>query len=153
MTAHYKISFRVRHPSHDPKDICDRLRLSPDRLWKSGEPRTTPKGELLEGLNLESFVAHRLPDSPTASLADSIVDFLKHLRPHRAFLDEISDSGGSLSFFVGLFLDGNDHGETLRWDFLNSVTCLRISLELCIYSAEESIGVRREESIGSDTID
>ena len=44
-TLNYEISFRIKHPSIDPKEISNVLNIDPVRCWKAGEPRTTQSAQ------------------------------------------------------------------------------------------------------------
>src|SRR5258708_7521260 len=104
--SRYSVSFRVWHPSMDPRDITIALSLEPRRSWKAGDPRTTPVGNPLEGTNRETYwytvLCHG--NMPPASLAIDIDGALDKLAAHRTFLHRIRAEGGRSEFFIGWYL-------------------------------------------------
>jgi len=92
----YNLSLRIWHPSINPDDITRELGIQPNRSWKAGRKRTTPKGTPLEGFYQESywtadpfqFGEH----SSTENLAeDFFINLLEVLEPNKAFLKKLRD--------------------------------------------------------------
>ncbi len=49
------VSLSITHPTVNPNEITGILDIQPSKIQMVGEPRISYKGELLEGLNKESF--------------------------------------------------------------------------------------------------
>ena len=111
---------------------CERLGMTPSRVWKSGERRATPKGRPLEGFYNESYCSIALPALGTESLVDAMRVHVAELSKHRELLDEFVTSGGEVGLAVGWFLE-RDSGECLAWEFLRDCADLKISLLFYIY--------------------
>src|SRR3954464_15243734 len=56
----YSVSLRGFHPALDPDALTKSLRLKPSNAWRAGEPRRTPTGKALKGVNRGSFWTARL---------------------------------------------------------------------------------------------
>lgn len=56
----YSVSLRLFHPRIDPRVITDRLGKVPKHSWQAGTPRTTPRGDPLEGIHRESYLVAEL---------------------------------------------------------------------------------------------
>ena len=130
----YKISLRIRHPAMDPAEITRAMRLDPWRSWRAGDPRTTPKGRALEGLNRDTYWTARLIEDrwPGKDLASALDECLNRLAPHRDFFHRVRSQGGSVEFFVGWFFDGQSGG-LLDSDLLARMADLKINLSLDVY--------------------
>jgi hypothetical protein len=127
-----KLSLRIKHPTRDLMIVCDKLGLKPAVLWKAGDPRRTPKGNMLGGRRTESFCSIDIPASRRRSLVDQMRAALIMLKPHRRILRTLSSTGGRISFFVGLFCDEHT-GESFDCQLLGEMTELRIALDLNVY--------------------
>ena len=132
----YRLSFRATHPDADLSVVSDALGVPPSRLWRAGEPRTTPTGGQLAGVNKVSYCTIPLDQEPGTPLPDAIASVLKRLRAERRILDPLAASGGSFNFFVGWFTDGNS-GEILDWHLLKDLADLKISLDMDVYDGPQ----------------
>jgi hypothetical protein len=67
------------------------------------------------------------------SREDELERFIKHsnkiLQPHKRFLPHISSTGGSIEYFVVMYLDKN-HGVLLSPELLDELAKLQIALSL-----------------------
>ncbi len=137
-TSRYSVSFRIRHPSMDPNDIEGIIGLKPHRAWRAGEPRTTPKGRPLAGVNRETYWTAKLCQGqmPPYTLAADLNTALDKLSAHRAFLHEIQADGGGCEFFIGWFLR-SQAGVTLSHVILTKMAGLGIDLILDTYYDDE----------------
>ncbi|MBR0784207.1 DUF4279 domain-containing protein [Bradyrhizobium iriomotense] len=131
-----QLSLKLTHPTRDLSDVCKALGLEPNRIWKKGDERRTPKGSLLGGKCNSSYCSIELPSS-RKSLAKQIEIALKRFTPHGAVLRRLSSTGGTVSLAVGWFLDEHS-GELLGNDLLLALTRLRISLEFHVYVPDKS---------------
>src|SRR5262245_8064840 len=130
----YKISLRLRHPSANPADITSALGLSPFRCGRAGEPRSTPKGNPLEGKYTGSFWAAELAEGrwPGKTLENVISDTLGELAVHKTFFHQIRSEGGHVVFVVGWFFDGLSGG-VFDCELLARMADLKIDLSLHVY--------------------
>jgi hypothetical protein len=133
----YKLSFQMRHPDLDLEEVCKRLGLTPQHIWKAGDRRRTPKGTVLDGYRDASYCSIRFDDDTEGSLPDKINSAIARLNRRRSVLEEVSSSGGRLSFFIGWFSTG-DSGDTIDWKSLESLAELKINLELNVYCGERA---------------
>jgi hypothetical protein len=137
----YSASLRFRHPSIDPAKITQKLGKKPSRQWKAGEPRTTPKGNKLEGFNKESYWTANLHSKK--SITSTKTEFekflssaLDELTPHSKFIKKILKECGSAEFFVGLYGSKN-FGMELEPALLLRFGEIGIRLALDVYPEKE----------------
>jgi hypothetical protein len=133
----YCVSLRFWHPTIDPEVISTKLGKKPSRLWRAGEPRTTPKGNKLEGTWKDSYWTAPLhPKKSLSSRKTQIETFLStaldELAPHSKFIKAILAGGGRAEFFVGLFGDKN-YGFDLEPELLQRLGKIGLRLSLDIY--------------------
>jgi hypothetical protein len=130
----YAISLRVTHPSLDPSEITSALQLTPSRTWRAGEPRTTPKGAPLKGVNSKTFWTRRFVEGEfrDKKLPAAVVEIVDQLLPHRAFFQRIRSEGGTVEFFVGWFFN-RQSGGTFDCDLMARMADLKIDLSFDVY--------------------
>lgn len=69
------ISFQLRHPTSDLADIATATGFPIARIWTAGKDRQTPKGDPLEGVYQESYVAFKvITAEETISAAIAAID-------------------------------------------------------------------------------
>lgn len=134
----FRISLRLRHPAMDPGQISRALAIEPKRFWKAGEPRQTPKGTPLDGINRDTYwtaeiAAGRWP----SNLSEAIHDSLKKLVRCRSFLHQIRAEGGAAELFVGWFFE-NQSGEMLTHPCLALAGDLQIDLSFDVYPPDQT---------------
>ena len=133
----YSLSLRVWHPTISPDTITKKLRLQPSRKWMAGEPRSTPKGSKLKGINKETYWTaelHREKSllSRKMALEDFLTEQLARLKKVEKYFRHIRKTGGRIEFFVGLFCDKN-MGAEVPSSLLAAMGKLGIDLSLDIY--------------------
>jgi hypothetical protein len=128
-----KLSLRMTHPNRDLSAVCSRLGLTPSRIWKAGENRSTPKGNIIGGVRGHSYCSIDLGSFKHLSI--SIERGIEWLRPHKDFLRRFSNDGGQITFYAAWFADGIV-GDKLRCDLWRDMGSFRIVLELEIYCKE-----------------
>lgn len=137
MIAHrLHLAICIRHPDRDLSAVCSSLGLVPKYVWKKGDERKTPKGTKLEGSREDSrciIQLEALSDRPMIGLIQSA---LEQLRPHKATLRDLTNSGGTINFRIGWFLNG-DTGESIDQKVLASMADLGIGFEFFVYAPEE----------------
>lgn len=131
-TFRYDVCLRITHPSMDPQHICNRLGLQASMMWKAGENRQTPTRTLLSGVYKESYCVFDLAVPRGCELENFIKRSNKTLGPHKRFLSHISSTGGSVEYFIGMYLDRN-HGVVFCPELLAQLTKLQIGLSFDLY--------------------
>lgn len=131
---HFRISLRVRHPTADLQQVTELLQVQPSRIWMAGEPRQTPKGEFLEGVNRESYWTAIMTSGrwPSDEIESSINDILLKLSDYKSFFHEIRSGGGKAELFAGWFFEGQSGG-TLSYQTLYLAGDLKIDISLDVY--------------------
>src|ERR1700690_2302356 len=130
----YKLSLRITHPDLEPQAISSTLGLVPEFSNKAGDLRKTPKGVALDGKYPNSYWCHEFTKQDGTSLSEYLLDTAKALDQHKSFFTHIADTGGKIEFFVGMFMDGPNIGETIACDILEQLNSLHIALSLDIYA-------------------
>ena len=127
----YSISLRFRHPNIDLMYIGGLLGLQPNRIWKAGEPRRTPKDTPLEGINKESYWCGRLTNdrekSEKCSLEAKLTDWTTKLSTHKTDFDKLLAGGGRIEFFIWIYCEQN-LGFELNHNLLANIASLGITL-------------------------
>jgi hypothetical protein len=135
----FRISLRITHPSIDPGEITAAVSLTPEHVWRAGEPRTTPKGMRLNGVRDESYWTARLDEGqgPGCDLTAAIAAQIDRVAPHHALFRRLPADGGHVEFFVGWFIDGMAGG-SFDANLLARLGELGIDLSRSVYSTPEA---------------
>jgi hypothetical protein len=133
----YSVSLRVFHPTMNPDTLTKRLSLQPSRKWMVGEPRSTPKGNKLKGINKGTYWTAELHKeksllSRKVALEDFLAEQLATLKKVENYFRHIRKTGGRIELFVGLFCDKN-MGAEFPSSLLATMGKLGINLSLDIY--------------------
>ena len=136
----YSISLRVTHPSWSKEDIAARLKRSPRRAWTVGEPRTTPKGRLLEGHHKESYCSFDITRRVDGEVASALLDTFEALRAFAHDLHELRATGGDVSLFV-FWQSNGDTGERFDVDLLRAMAELGIALDLNVFDSNDALAL------------
>jgi hypothetical protein len=127
----FSISLRIRHPKIDLSYLGSLLGLLPDRIWKAGEARATPRGTPLEGKNKDSYWCARLTGdrekSEICSLEDSLADWTGKLSAYHTEFRRLLAEGGKVEYFVWIFCEQN-LGFELDHKLLRDIANLGITL-------------------------
>jgi hypothetical protein len=131
----FNISLRLRHPSWEPESATNILGLTPNRIWRAGESRTSPKGAPLEGVYKNSYWTAQVAKgrSQQTRLATAIGDVIESLSPSQQFFIDFSGSGGIAEFLIGWFFDEGNSGDVLDWRLLERLSQMRIGLSFDVY--------------------
>jgi hypothetical protein len=121
----------------NPDTITRKLGLQPSRKWMAGEPRSTPKGNKLKGINKETYWTaelHREKSllSQKMALEVFLTEQLARLKKVEKYFRHIRKTGGRIEFFVGLFSEKN-MGAEVPSSLLATMGKLGIDLSLDIY--------------------
>lgn len=141
----YVMSLRITHPAMDPRLICNRLGLQARIKYRVGERRQTPAGTILSGVNKATFCVVELAPPRGCELERFIKRCNKTLESHKRFLSRISSTGGSVEYFIGMFLDSN-HGVVFSPELLAQLATLQITLSLDLYSESGMKSKKRKSS-------
>jgi hypothetical protein len=133
----YSVSIRISHPTINPDTLTKKLGLQPSRSWMAGAQRSTPKGNILKGINKNTYwtaVLHREKNlsSRKRPLENFLSEQLARLKKVEKYLKYIRKTGGRIEFFVGLFCDKN-MGAEIPSSLLAAMGKLGIDLSLDIY--------------------
>jgi hypothetical protein len=135
----YSISLRIRHPRADPKRFSKQLKQSPQHAWKADEPRTTPAGKPLSGVNGETYwCSHSLARGtwPKQSLPAALRAIARKLAPHKPFFRRIRSERGCVELFVGWYFLGNG-GDVIDVELMKMLWSLGIDLSLDVYPPDQ----------------
>lgn len=120
----------------DPEEICSELGLRPERKWKVGSQRTTPKGDVLKGVYEETYCCFKLQHPKNQGLADFLIKVSAQFEVHSEFFKRIRSTGGTIEFFIGWYSDKNS-GEVFDWELLAKLAEFRINLSMDFYGGTE----------------
>ena len=129
------VSLRINHPSAASRTITAALGLPPSITRDVGEQRASPNGQLLDGINDETFWVHRFGLTGEGSLESCLQSLLMELETRRVFFEECDSAGARCELFVGVFLDGNA-GFKLDATTASKLSALKLALSVCLYLPE-----------------
>jgi len=132
------LRFRLFNKDMNTAEICDNLRLQPERQWTIGEPRKTPKGDPLSGVYDCSYCYFRLAQQNDEDLHEKRSRVCDELTQHEDFFHRIRKSGGNIEFFIGWGSVGNS-GDIFDSVLLKKLAKLEIDLaiDVCGESAPQ----------------
>jgi hypothetical protein len=115
------------------------LGINPSRSWRAGEPRSTPKGNPLEGTWPKSYWTASLVEGqwPREQLEDAINGVLDQLAAHKDYFHQIRSQGGNVELYVAWFFDGQSGGVFCH-DLLVRMADLSMDLSLDAYPPDRS---------------
>ena len=119
----------------DPADISRQLRLSPSRKWKAGTQRTTPTGKQLTGTYKETYCVFDLDEKSDGDLESTLLTLTKQFHSFEHFLKKVRSTGGSIEYFIGLFVKKNT-GLELDSGLMAQLVNLGIDLSFDIYESQ-----------------
>lgn len=141
----YDVSLRVRHPAMDSEEICAQLGLQARWKWTAGTQRKTPKGIPLKGEHSSTYCCFDLENPAEKDLVDFLGYWNTRLYPHKQLFQQIRSTGGSLEYFIGLYLEKNS-GAVLNLSLLDQLVDLGIELSLDLY-----VGPRKRTRLAAGT--
>ena len=128
----FMVSLRFSGKHIDCDYISQHINLKPKHKWKTGEPRKTPKGTLLEGVHERSYCTYPIEKNEGEDLSELLDRVVDELMPHKSLFDEVRESGGEAEFFIGWFTSGNS-GDIFTYDLLRKLGELSIDLSFDVY--------------------
>jgi hypothetical protein len=137
----YKLSFRVSHPSEDLSSLYETLGKIPDfipgRIWKVGEQRYSVAGSQLDGTYESSYFFFSITPTIRKSTDEDPLDLMESvmtkLLPFESDLEDCTKSGGTLEFFLSVYVDSNS-SVILNPLFTKSISDKKILLSIDIYT-------------------
>lgn len=105
------VDLRISHPALDPDAVTRTLGIEPQRTWRAGEPRKTPKGTLLKGTRTTGYwsanpFSYGWRPSTDAQAEDALEELVTFLEPQRDFLVGLSEAG-SVRIWVSTYSSRN----------------------------------------------
>ncbi len=135
----FSLSLRVRHDRMPAEQIVQGFGMPPKTSQSIGMPRVSFDGQPLRGIYKQSYVVFGIPREGEELLADTLARTLMNLSDRREFIETFRSTGGSLEFFVGMFIDANK-GFTVDVDLMAQLVSLGIDLDLDIYGSSVGPG-------------
>lgn len=133
----YKASLRISHPSLSPEEITSSIRLEPSRSWIIGQPRATPTGAPLSGVNKNNFWTHSFAVPDDGALEEFILCVLDEPTGRSQALRMIADTGGKNELFIGLFMETSNVELYFNPKLHSRCGQLGIALYLDIYDPDQ----------------
>lgn len=128
----FTVSLRVVHPTEVHQVIAQSLGLEPEFAYTAGEPRATPKGHVLEGVNKITYCCFTLLSKQPGDFTEGINQVLHLLTPHRGYLRKLTSEGGRAELFVGVFVEETT-GFTLGVKEMSALVDLSLELSVEFY--------------------
>jgi len=136
----FKVSLAFKHPSADLSGLSKLFGLEPFRQWHVGEPRTSPRGQPLDGTWKDSYWVAHLSPPDGASLEAFLSSTASWLSAHKSFFHQHSAAGGSAYLSVGFFITGLNAGILLDQQLLAQYASLGLALDFDCYSGGDEAG-------------
>lgn len=128
----YSVRLLIRHPNIDPDRITSTLRLTPHLAAVAGSVRKNPLGAVLPGLHKDSVWSYWFRAERKRQFFSDAAKLIDKLEPHKTFLTEIEQGGGSICLILDLPGDIN-MGSVLSWRDLARLGALRIDLGIEVF--------------------
>ncbi len=98
----FVLRFVIKHRSMSFSFITEQLGMQPTHGFNVGEPRRTPKGNLLGGANNETFWGYNKKVYRHRDFFGYAVKFVESLQERHAFITDIRSSGGTVAVYIDL---------------------------------------------------
>lgn len=128
----FVVRLLIKHPTLDPDLISSRLDMIPRLKQCVGAARISERGEKLRGTYQDSRWGWSSRIEDKREFFEEVVTLLDRLEPHKKFLEEIVESGGSIEIIIHLPGDVNI-GWTLPWFELKRLAQLKIDLGIEVF--------------------
>jgi len=132
----FAVTLRINHPSCDPDRFTTELGMTPNRSWKAGDKRITPKGTPLEGIYSDTYwyvwLTEEKINSKVMTLPDYLSSCLKKLERYEPLFNQVRAEGGRTMLYVFLYIKRNS-GFELTHQQISDFAKLGISLGLDLY--------------------
>jgi hypothetical protein len=128
----FTLSLRLTHPKYSAEEIEEKLKMNGRVTRSAGDLRKTPKGNLLDGVNKVTYCTFQLIEGDDSQLEDAFDNWNRRLFRYKEFLSGFIETGGTLEYFLGLFLNANS-GFVLLKSQMRAMNELGIDLACDIY--------------------
>lgn len=129
----YCATLHILHPSINPEDVTACLGIEPSRTSGAGQTDRNIPGRVYD-------FSHWMCELPVRD-GDDLPTFLECvialLSPHRGYLEHISDEGGEIECFIGIFAD-RLCDQSYPYELLASLAELRINLRFDFYKIDDA---------------
>ena len=133
----FSVSLHISHPDIDPVEISRAVNLTPKRMTRAGAPRTTPKGDPLEGTHKLSYWTYKFDVGKASELGIVLERLIAQLQAHELFFHRVVEEGGAVELFCGVFADGN-WDEVISHSLMSRLAALKIDLRLDVYPTDKT---------------
>jgi hypothetical protein len=114
------------------EEISKELALRPEFSYTAGDPRVSPDGRALGGVRKQTYWTQTFPCIDD-SLEESLLELMRFLEKHSAFVARVAEGNGAVDVFVGWFESGNSGFEFSR-DLINRLAAMRVGVAFDIYA-------------------
>ena len=132
----FDISLRFFGKAIDISEIRLCLGFEPKFQHQIGKQRTTPKGDILDGVYETSYCSFDYKRQQNEELYEMIARIVESLTPHKDLFNRIRENNGRSEFFIGWYSTGNT-GDTLDYKLLGKISALKIDLALDVYGGDQ----------------
>ncbi|MBD3817264.1 MAG: DUF4279 domain-containing protein [Halothiobacillus sp.] len=129
----FSVSLRIWHPTLSTDDVVKQICMKPEVAHSVGEQRTSPSGEILEGLYRRTYCCFELTRKAAGVFTDALPSLLQTIKKHKNFLETLVLDGGRSELFVGVFAEGAT-GFTLEPPVMMELSELSLELSVDIYN-------------------
>lgn len=98
----YDVTLMLNHPNEKLDTVTNELGLQPDYKWQAGQPRTTPVGKPLPGVNRDTYWAYCERIAGHRKFFETVVELLARLEAAEEFVWGLLRSGGRVNLIVHL---------------------------------------------------
>ena len=132
------VDLLIVHPTFTSAAITSGLQLEPDVTHEVGQPRATPQGALLRGVQQDTRWRYSIQRTLDGQWFSGPVDeLLNLLASRRGFLQTVNSTGGTATLIVQ-FLDPGYWADELSHDTLLKLVDLGLNLAVEIYPIPQS---------------
>lgn len=131
----YDATLHIRHPTISPAEITRQIGRNPKRSHAVGTSKSTPAGTPRLGEWKDNFWLAELETIDGQDIVEFLAKLLEQLRPCRDFLQQVSDTGGEVCCFVGVYTDRCCAHQFSR-QLLADLAGLGLDLRLDIYGQD-----------------
>lgn len=135
------VSLRFRHPSISASELIKRVGLKPAVAHEKGTRRSTVGGKVRT--NPQAYCSFPIRVASLKFPSRALEKGIAILERDETYWNAFLSSGGSMDFFIGIFVDSNI-GWTISNDLLASMAKWKIDLGLDIYGPEKDIEKKKK---------
>lgn len=128
----FAISLRIFHPTMAAEAIEQKLGMKAKVTRSVGKPRATPRGQILEGINKDTYCSFALIEKESGDFVDGISGLIPRFIAHESYFNQITREGGRVEFYVGVFAEAST-GFSLAPQVMASLEKLHLHLSVEIY--------------------